>query len=205
MEYNTSLNRLVIPEYGRNIQKMIEYAMTIEDKEKRNKMAKAIISFMGQLNPHLRDVNDFKHKLWDHLIIMSDFKIDVDSPYPLPSKEQLSNKPQRLVYPENNIKYKHYGKIIQQIINKVAEMPEGRDKDVLIKAIVYQLKRSYQQWNKDNPSDDVIIQHLTEMSKGGIKYNPELHNKPMPNNPNPNNQQKSKNFTYNPKSKYPKF
>jgi len=117
-DYNTRRPKMVIPEYGRNIQKMIDHAMTVENKEERNKIANAIISVMGQLNPHLRDIADFKHKLWDHLFIISDFKLDVDSPYPLPDREAIAKKPVKLAYPENNIKFKHYRKTIETLINQ---------------------------------------------------------------------------------------
>jgi hypothetical protein len=112
MEYNTSRDKLNISEYGRNIQKMIEFTMSVEDREKRNQLAKTIIAVMGQLNPHLRDVTDFKHKLWDHLFIMSDFKLDVDSPFPIPSPETLKNKPERIKYPSNHILFRYYGRNI---------------------------------------------------------------------------------------------
>ena len=118
MEYNTSLPKMIIPEYGRNIQKMIDFAMTVKDREERNRVARAIIDVMGQLNPHLRDVTDFKHKLWDHIFIISDFKLDVDSPYPLPTAETFQTKPDRVLYPSNDIRYKHYGKTVERIIAK---------------------------------------------------------------------------------------
>ena len=112
MDYNTSLPHMIIPEYGRNIQKMIDFAVSVEDREERNKVAQAIINVMGQLNPHLRDVTDFKHKLWDHIFIISDFKLDVDSPYPKPTRETFQTKPERVMYPSNDIRYKHYGKTV---------------------------------------------------------------------------------------------
>src|SRR6185295_10737630 len=121
MEYNSTRNQMVIPEYGRNIQKMIEYAVTLEDREERNRAAKAIVLVMGYLNPQIRDIVDFKHKLWDHLFLISDFKLDVDSPYPIPPRETLKVKPQRVPYPNANIKYKYYGKNMEAMIRKVAE------------------------------------------------------------------------------------
>src|SRR5688500_20127080 len=131
MEYNSSRPRLIIPEYGRSIQKMIYYAVSLEDREERNKIAKAIIGVMGQLNPHLRDVNDFKHKLWDHLFIISDFKLDVDSPYPIPSREILTSKPDRINYPTNDIRFKHYGKTIEMLIDKAQTLEEKKMKKEL--------------------------------------------------------------------------
>ena len=125
MEYNTQLDRLIIPEYGRNIQGMIEYCCTIEDRAERNICARAIIQIMGQLNPPLRDVADFNHKLWDHLFIISQFKLDVDSPYPMPNAEKLAEKPKLLEYPKGRIRYKHYGKTIEEIIKKAARFPKA--------------------------------------------------------------------------------
>ena len=169
MEYNTSLPKMVIPEYGRNIQKMIDHAVSVEDKEERNKIARAIIQVMGQLNPHLRDVTDFKHKLWDHLFIISDFKLDVDSPYPKPTRETFISKPELLKYPSNDIRYKHYGKTIERIIEKAKELEEGEMKTALIETIANHLKKSYLNWNRDSVNDEVILQHLKELSKGELK------------------------------------
>jgi len=157
-----------ISEYGRNIQKMIEYTITIEDRERRNQLAKTIIAVMGQLNPHLRDVTDFKHKLWDHLFIMSDFKLDVDSPYPIPSAESLKNKPQKLKYPANHILYRYYGRNIELIIKKGIEIPEGPERDIAVEAIANHLKKSYLKWNRDSVTDEVIAEHLSIMSDGKL-------------------------------------
>src|SRR5258707_13516715 len=115
MEYNTSRNRLIIPEYGRNLQRMIEYAIKLTDREERNRAALAIVAVMGYLNPQLQNVTDFKHKLWDHLFIISDFKLDVDSPYPVPSRDTFQAKPHRVPYPNNDIKYKDYGKTMERL------------------------------------------------------------------------------------------
>src|ERR1051325_7800093 len=135
MEYNTGRNHLVIPEYGRNIQKMIEYAITLKDREERNRAAKAIVAVMGYLNPQLQNVTDFKHKLWDHLFIISDFKLDVDSPYPIPPKETLKLKPQRVPYPNANIKYKYYGRTMESMIKKIAEIEDGPKKDMIAQSL----------------------------------------------------------------------
>jgi len=160
-----------ISEYGRNIQKMIEYIMTIDDREKRNKLTRATIQVMGQLNPHLRDVNDFKHKLWDHLFIMSNFKLDVDSPYPIPSAETLTRKPERLGYATNHITYRHYGRHIERMIEKAKEFPDGEEKDALIKMIANHLKKSYLIWNRDAVTDEEIASHLELLSGGKLTLN----------------------------------
>ncbi len=175
MEYNTSRSKMSISEYGRNIQKMIEYTTTIEDREKRNRLTKAIINVMGQLNPHLRDVNDFKHKLWDHLFIMSDFKLDVDSIYPIPSRDILNVKPQKLNYPHQNIRYKHYGKNIEMMIEKAILMAESDEKNILIKQIANQMKKSYIAWNKESVTDETIFEHLEKLSYGKLKLEEEFN------------------------------
>ena len=171
MEYNTSRPQLIIREYGRNIQKMVEHCCGIEDREARNKEANAIIQVMGQLNPHLRDVADFKHKLWDHLFIIADFKLDIDSPYPIPSAETLDVKPDRIEYPSSEIKYRHYGRVIEKIIEKAIDYPDGIEKQALNEAIANHLKKSYINWNRDSVSDDVIFENLDELSQGKIKLN----------------------------------
>ena len=164
MEYNTSLSKLIIPEYGRNVQKMVHSIIAIEDRKKRNHQAKSIIEVMGNLNPHLRDVPDFKHKLWDHLFIMSDFHLDVDSPYDRPSKESFEEKPEMLKYSDNNIKFRHYGKILPLIIKRTIDLDEGEYKDFLVFTIANHMKKSYLTWNKANVEDEVILKHLSQMS-----------------------------------------
>ena len=121
MEYNTQRPEMILPEYGRNVQNMIAFAMKLESKEERNSAAKAIIEVMGQLNPHLRDVDDFKHKLWTHLFVMSDFKLDADSPYEMPTRETLAEKPEIMKYPKSKIRFGHYGKYTEKILNTIVE------------------------------------------------------------------------------------
>jgi hypothetical protein len=171
MNYNTEQPKLIISEYGRNIQKMIDHAVSLENREERNKAAQAIIQIMGQLNPHLRDVTDFKHKLWDHLFIISDFKLDVASPYPIPSRETFDTKPDKLTYPSNDIRYRHYGKLIDGIIAKARVMEEGDMRNALVETLANLMKRSYLNWNRDSVNDEVILKHLTELSKGELKLN----------------------------------
>lgn len=169
LKYNTSQPKLIIPEYGRNIQKMIDYAINVKDKEERNKVARSIIDIMGQLNPHLRDVTDFKHKLWDHLFIISDFKLDVDSPYPKPTRETFISKPDQLKYPSRKIKYGHYGKTVERLIEKAIEYTEGEEKQALVASIANLMKRSYLNWNRDSVTDEVIIKQLEQLSGGKLK------------------------------------
>lgn len=168
LEYNSERSHLIIPEYGRHLQKLIDQASQIEDREERNKAARYIINVMGSLNPHLRDVPDFQHKLWDQLFIMSDFKIDVDSPYPITSKEVLEQKPERLGYPQNFPKYRFYGNNIKYMIDVANKWEDGDLKDALIMVIANHMKKSYLSWNKDTVKDEVIFEHLLELSGGKI-------------------------------------
>lgn len=171
MEYNTDRNALIISEYGRNIQKMIEHACTLQDREERNNAARAIVTVMGALNPHLRDVTDFKHKLWDHLFVISDFKLDVDSPYPRLSPQTFKTKPKHLAYPNNKIRYKHYGKTMELMIDEINAMEKGPLKEQSIISVANFMKFQYLNWNKDVVSDEIIFEHLRELSNGKISLN----------------------------------
>ena len=168
LEYNTIREDLIIPEYGRHIQKMINYASSRETKEERNKLANAIISVMGNLQPHLRDVPDFQHKLWDQLFIMSDFKLDADSPFEKPSKEILSAKPDPLSYPQNFPKYRFYGNNIKIMIDEAVKWDSGEMKDALVLTIANHMKKCFLNWNKDSVKDQVIFDHLYELSETNI-------------------------------------
>ncbi len=168
LEYNTERVHLIIPEYGRHIQKMVDQATEIEDKEERNKTAKAIIAVMGNLQPHLRDVPDFQHKLWDQLFIISDFKLDVDSPYPVPSREELAERPEPLGYPQNFPKYRFYGNNIKRMIDVAKGWEKGEMRDALEITIANHMKKCFLNWNKDTVEDDVIFEHLFELSGGTI-------------------------------------
>ena len=169
LEYNAERSHLIIPEYGRHLQKLIDQATVIVDKEERNKAARYIIQVMGSLNPHLRDVPDFQHKLWDQIFIMSDFRLDVDSPYPVPTREVVNLKPEQLPYPQKNPKYRYYGNNIKYMIDVADGWEEGEMKSALVKVIANHMKKSYLSWNKDTVKDDVIFEHLLELSEG--KFN----------------------------------
>ena len=159
---------MIIPEYGRHIQKMINYASSRKTKDDRNKLAKAIISIMGNLQPHLRDVPDFQHKLWDQLFIMSDFKLDADSPFEKPSREVLEAKPDPLSYPQSFPKYRFYGNNIKIMIDEAVKWDKGEMKEALIYTIANHMKKCFLNWNKDNVEDAVIFDHLFELSEGKI-------------------------------------
>lgn len=175
MKYNTEEKRLVLPEYGRNIQNMVDYCLMIEDREERKRCADTIINIMGNMFPHLRDVNDFKHILWDHLAIMADFKLDIDYPYEIVQKENLYLSPERLPYDDGSIRYRHYGKTLEYMIKKATEYPDGEEKDVLIRMLANQMKKSFLTWNKETVDDRKIFQDLDELSSGKIILDEELH------------------------------
>lgn len=165
MEYNTNRTKLLMPEYGRNIQMMVEYCKSLPSKEERNEVAKTIVEFMGQRNPHLRDEENYKHKLWDHLYILADYDLDVDAPYPFPTREELAQKPKRMDYPSFENEYKFYGKSILQLIDKAIELEEGEEKEALIQVIANNMKKSYNVYNKEHVQDEVIFRHLKELSQ----------------------------------------
>jgi len=168
LEYNSDREDLIIPEYGRHIHKMVNQAIECNNKGERNNMAKAIIGVMGNLNPHLRDVPDFQHKLWDQLFIMSQFKLDVDSPYPKPSKEIFEQKPEKLNYPQNHPKYRFYGNNIKKMIDVAVSWEDGEMKSQLVYVIANHMKKCFLNWNKDTVEDSVIYEHLFELSNGKI-------------------------------------
>jgi hypothetical protein len=168
LEYNSEREKLIIPEYGRHILKLVNHCLALEDRETRNKMAEAIVQVMGNMQPHLRDVPDFQHKLWDQLFIMSDYRLDVDTPYPKPEREVLQAKPEPLAYPRSASKYRFYGNNIQIMIDTALTWEEGEMKDALVYAIANHMKKCYLNWNKDTVDDDVILSHLDELSGGKL-------------------------------------
>ena len=168
LEYNTEREHLIIPEYGRHLQKMINHAVAQESKEERNRLAKAIISVMGNMQPHLRDVSDFQHKLWDQLFIMSNLKLDADSPFEKPTEEMLSLRPEPLKYPQNFPKYRFYGNNIKTMIDVANTWEAGEMKEALQFTIANHMKKSFLNWNKDTVEDIVIYGHLFELSGGKI-------------------------------------
>lgn len=172
MPYYTEKNKLVLTEYGRNIQQMVEYAMTIEDKEERTKCVHTIINIMGNLFPHLRDVNDFKHKLWDHLAMMSNYKLDIDYPYDVP-KELTLTRPEKLPYPNGRIRYRHYGQAIDRFINAIPQRADEEEKARLTSMIANHMKKCYLVWNKDVVEDTKIFDDIREMSDGMITMDAE--------------------------------
>ncbi len=168
-DYNTQRKRMALPEYGRNVQKMVDHIKTIEDRAERNRAAKTIISIMGNLNPHLRDVGDFKHKLWDHLALISNFELDIDSPYVVPEPSKFVEKPKQVPYKQGDIRFLHYGRIIELMIDAASEMNDGPEKEYLTNLIVNQMKKSYITWNRGQVADEVIIGDMKLLSRGKLK------------------------------------
>lgn len=173
LEYNTERTQLTLPEYGRAIHRMVQYCSELSDREERNKCARSIIAIMGNLFPQLRDVEDYRHKLWDHLFIMSGFSLDVDSPYPKPTPEQLLEKPERVEYPKGEIKYGHYGRVTQKLIDKAVSLENPEHTKQMSINLFYLMKRSYCAWNRDHVENDVILQHLNKLSNGKISLTKE--------------------------------
>ena len=198
MEYNSQREHLIIPEYGRNIQKMVNYAKTIEDREKRNEAAKFIVSVMGSMNQQNKDAGDYRQTLWDHLFIISKFELDVDSPYPMPEKESLTRKPDKVLYSDNRIRFRHYGKNIEAIIKKAIEFEDGPEKDALIHAIANHLKKSYLNWNRESVDDVAIEKHLEILSEGKLSLS---ENQTLTSTSDILARNKSKKKKFNPRSK----
>ncbi|MGL4853231.1 MAG: DUF4290 domain-containing protein [Phocaeicola sp.] len=204
MEYNTQQRTLPLPEYGRSVQNMVDHALTIEDRAERQRCAHTIINIMGGMFPHLRDVPDFKHKLWDHLAIMADFKLDIDYPYEIVKKENLGIRPNCLSYPQGPIRYRHYGRFLQQMIKKASEMEEGAARKQLTSMLGSQMKRSLVNWNKEGVEDQKIVADLRELSEGAIQLAPEdIRLRNEQGNFNPRRQQRPTNNNNNNQRRKP--
>ncbi len=174
MEYNTARNHLIMREYGRNVQRMIEYILTIKDRTHRQQQVMAVIELMGTLQPHLRNVEDFRHKLWDHLFLVSDFKLDVDSPYPIPTRETLRAKPDRLPYPKKYPRNRHFGKNLEMVIEKAVNEENPEMKEGFTQVIGNYMKLAYSNWHKESVHDDAIKGELAAITGGKLQYQPGL-------------------------------
>ncbi len=175
MDYNTQREKLLMPEYGRHVQDMINYVKNLPDKEKRNEQINAVVQVMGTLNPQLRDINDFKHKLWDHVHIISDFEIDIDSPYPTPTRETLSAKPDSIPLQKTPVKAMHYGRNIQNMIEVIAQREDDEVKTFMIKTLASYMKQQYLIWNKDSVSEETIFNDIYKLSDGRITVPEGVH------------------------------
>ncbi|RYY41601.1 MAG: DUF4290 domain-containing protein [Chitinophagaceae bacterium] len=171
MEYNTVRPKMIIREYGRHIQKMIEHLLTIEDREKRQRQANYLVELMGFLNPHLKTVEDYRQKLWDHLFLITDFKLDVDSPYPIPTAEELAARPDPIPYPRRHPRYSHLGKNLELVIDKALQEEDPGKRQGFANSIAYYMKLAYNTWHKDSIHDDAIQQELANITKGQLEFN----------------------------------
>ncbi|MCK9625624.1 MAG: DUF4290 domain-containing protein [Bacteroidales bacterium] len=175
MDYNTQREKLIMPEYGRHVQKMIEQVKNIPDKEKRNEQIRVIVQIMGILNPQLRDLNDFKHKLWDHVQVISNFDIDIDSPYPIPTKEEFALKPEPLKLESKPIKAACYGRNIQNMIDLISFREDDPTKTEMIKMLALYMRQQYLIWNKDSVYDETIFKDIEKLSEGRLKVPNDIH------------------------------
>ena len=174
MEYNTQRENLKINDYGRNVCKMIDYAKTIEDRAERTQMANLIVDAMALVNPKVKERTDYRRILWDHLMMMANFELDVDCPYTIVREETEALKAQPMKYSDSKIRYRHYGRALEDMIRAVAEMPEGEEKNVLAQQIAHTMKRQYLQWNRDSVDDELIREQLAELSGGHITLPPDF-------------------------------
>ena len=169
MEYNTQQRKLPLPEYGRSVQHMVDHALTIEDRKERQRCARTIVNIMGGMFPALRDSADFNRRLWDHLAIMSDFQLDIDYPVEVVKRESLEVKPDRLSYPQKNIRFRHYGRFIEDLAKTAADMPDGEEKQRLLFLVASHMKRDYLNWNKDSVEDQKIFDDLSLLADGKVQ------------------------------------
>ena len=168
MDYNTQRSKLVFPEYGRHIHKMVAYCKSLQDREERTRNAFANVTLMGSMHPHLRDVPEFNHKLWNHLAILADYELDIDWPYPLPNKSELEISPDKVAYSENKIDARHYGKNIEKMLKKVNNYENKEERDALIILIANHMKKLYFTWKKEYVEDHVIIEDIKKLTKNAF-------------------------------------
>lgn len=205
MKYNTQEKNLPLPEYGRAVQRMVDHALTIEDRNERQRCANTIIAVMGNMFPQLRDMPDFNHKLWDHLAVMADFKLDIDYPYEVINPETLHPIPQGIAYPKGGIRYRHYGRCVEEMMKKACEMPDNEERDQLLRLIAAQMKKEYILWNKESVEDGKIIEDIYEYSNGMIRLSEDKINLGVYRTPSyqyANNKNNGKNQRRKNKKKY---
>lgn len=209
MEYNTQRKKIQITDYGRNIYKLIEKAKAIENRERRNAMANTIINVMAQVNPQVKNDVEYKHKLWDHLMLMSNYELDVDCPYPISRENNIDFTPTPLKYQNHRIQYRHYGKVLEDLIEKIADYPEGEEKETLIELVAHQMKKSYLTWNRDTVNDELIFEQFEQLTNGKLKLKDDFQLKSskeyisLPSNSmalknNPNKQKKKQKQNHQP-------
>lgn len=169
IEYNSQRPHMIIPEYGRHVQKMAQHLLIIKNRQERTRASEVVIQTMTQVHPYAKDSEELRRKLWDHLYIITDNKLDVDGPYPKPSADLLESKPKRLHYPIYTVNYKHYGKIINELIKKAVKYKDGGEKDALVESIAMLMKKAYMTWNKSTVNDKTIVDDLKQLSGGKLE------------------------------------
>ncbi|MDR0762904.1 MAG: DUF4290 domain-containing protein [Bacteroidales bacterium] len=175
MIYNTQREQMHLFEYGRGVQEMVKHAITIKDKERRNVAAKVILKSMLILNPAVKQTDDYMHTLYDHLFIISDFALDIDSPYPMPNKDIVAKKYSKPIKTNlTPIHFRYYGRTLETMIHKASEMPDGDEKIAALNLITVQMKKHYYLWNADALSDELIANHLHILTDGKLKYTEEM-------------------------------
>lgn len=168
MEYNTQRNKLKITDYGRNVAKLIDYCKTLDDRDERNKMAETIIDVMAHVNPKVKERTDYRHILWDHMMLIANYELDVDSPYPIEHEEDTILHPHPIKHQESNIHYRHYGRALEDMVKAVAEMEDSPERQKIVSQIAHTMKRQYLQWNRETVEDELIVEQLTELSGGRL-------------------------------------
>ncbi len=190
MEYNTQRSDVVMAQYGRNIHKLVEFALTLEDKGQRNLAAEQIVSAMEILNPKIKGIDEYKKVLWNHLAMMTDYKLDIDYPYDIIPEDQVKSKPEKIALIKDPIKKRQYGRVILEMIKTANEMTDQKLKEEFVQVILIQMKRTYIEWNKDVVKDEVIFEDFLKLSNHqltvpeGFKLpqSYEIRNKQRPSN-----------------------
>ena len=175
MDYNTQREKLILPEYGRNVQKMIEQVKAIEDKEKRSEQMRAVVQVMGILNPQIRELNDYKHKLWDHAQVIGGFELDIDAPYPAPTPQQFETRPDIIRLPDKPVKAACYGRNIENMIALIADREDDELKKEMIRTLALYMRQQYLIWNKDNVAEETIFADIERLSEGKLKVPEDIH------------------------------
>lgn len=175
MDYNTQREKLILPEYGRHVQKMIEQVKAIEDKEKRSQQMRAVVQVMGILNPQIRELNDYKHKLWDHAQVIGGFDLDIDAPYPAPTPQQFETRPDVIKLPDKPVKAACYGRNIENMIALIADRPDDEIKKEMIRTLALYMRQQYLIWNKDNVAEETIFADIERLSDGRLKVPEDVH------------------------------
>ena len=169
LDYNTQREKLILPEYGREVQSIVDYAVSLPDRAERQRCANAIIAIMERMLPPTHDAVDYKHKLWDHLALMSGFKLDIDYPYDISEAKKIMSRPKPMPYPMKRIPVRHYGNMMFELFDILKTMPEGRERDELVRLTANQMKRDLYQWGHGSSDDEKVVSDLANYTDGKIQ------------------------------------